>query len=96
MVIYGYICYFNKFDRTWELSLFSCCLNSITFSLFVSFKTYNFEQINKIILLFLKNIMLCKTKCALIIFLIITIWFYFRQNFYLHIYLLQNNRFQMN
>ena len=39
--LYGYICYLKTVDRIWELSLFSCYLNYIIFSLFVSFKTYN-------------------------------------------------------
>ena len=41
---------------------------NLTFSLSSSFKTYIFEQINRIILWFysIKNIMFCKTKCALI------------------------------
>ena len=67
--LYGHSCYINIFDRIWELSLFSCYLNSIIFFLFTNSKTYNFEQTNK------RNCcskkfktfnMFCKTKCALI------------------------------
>ena len=67
--LYGYICYIKTFDRTWEFSLFSCYLNYVICSMFMSFKTYNLGQINKRILLFLKKLtvdMFCKTKCALL------------------------------
>ena len=48
----GYICYLKIFGRALESSFFSCCLNYIIFSLFVSFKTYNLGQFKKFILLF--------------------------------------------
>ena len=54
--LYGCICYLKTFDRTWELSLFSCYLNYYIFSLFMSFKTYNLGQINEFILLFKKSL----------------------------------------
>ena len=52
-----------KIDGTWELSLFSCFLNSIT-STFMLSKPNNFEQTNKIVFYFekVKNIMFCKDK----------------------------------
>ena len=54
--LYGYICYLKTVDRIWELSLFSCYLNYIIFSLFVSFKTYNLGKNQQIYLVVLKKL----------------------------------------
>ena len=66
--LYGYICFLKTFNRTWELSLFSCYLSYVILSLFKNFKIYNLGQINKFILLFKNKYtlnMFCKTECAL-------------------------------
>ena len=54
-ILYGYICYFIKFSRTWYLCLFSCYLSLILFSLFMSFRPHNFWINQWINLLFKKS-----------------------------------------
>ena len=90
IAIFFYV--FNTFDRIWELSFFSCYLNSLIISLFMSYKTYNFGQITKIILLFEK--MFCKNKCAWIISFNKNYYVLFETNMYVYICLMQNNRFK--
>ena len=49
---YGYICYLKTYDRTWELSLFSCYLNSVISFLFMSFKPITWgKSINVLVVL---------------------------------------------
>ena len=44
--LYGNICYFNNFDRTWEFILIQLVLESSNLSLLMRFKLYNFVQID--------------------------------------------------
>ena len=67
-VLYHYLCYLKKLTERGNC-LYSSVTLILSYPFIINLKHNDFEQTNKIVLLFLKklkNIMFCKDKCGLI------------------------------